>query len=89
MGIPCESLACIEADNQSVLTSTTIPDSTLKKKSQNIAYHMVREGVARDEWRIAYVNTHDSQADLLTKQLPADEKRRVFMMNLIHYIYRT
>ena len=58
-----------------MLANTTIPDSTLKKKSQSIAYHFVREGVARDEWRTSYVNIHDNEADLLTKQLPHGEKR--------------
>ena len=43
MGIPCEDPVLIEADNQSVLANTTIPDSVLKKKSQSIAYHMIRE----------------------------------------------
>ena len=61
-------------NNQSVLANTTIPDSTLKKKSQSIAYHFVREGAARDEWRTAYVNTNDNESDLLTKPLP-DGKR--------------
>ena len=89
MGIPCDGPAYIEADNQSVLANTTIPDSTLKKKSQSIAYHMVREGVARDEWRTAYVNTKDNEADLLTKQLPSGPKRKGFIMNLIHHIFRT
>ena len=89
MGIPCESPAYIEADNQSVLCNTTIPDSTLKKKSQSIAYHMVREGVARGEWRTCYVSTHDNEADLLTKQLPSGEKRRRFVMSLIHHIFRS
>jgi hypothetical protein len=49
----------IIGDNQSVLANTTEPDSTLKKKSQSIAYHVVREGVAKDEWRTRYVNTHE------------------------------
>ena len=89
MGIHCNGPAYIKADNQSVLVNTTIPDSTLKKKSQSIAYHMVREGVARDEWRLTYVNTHDNDADLLTKQLPAGPKRKGFVMNLIHHIFRT
>ena len=89
MAIPCDEPAYIEAHNQSVLCNTTIPDSTLKKKNQSIAYHMVREGVARDEWRTTYVNTHDNEADLLTKQLPSGEKRRGFVMNLIHHIYRS
>ena len=48
MGIPVEGPTCIYGDNQPVLAYTTIPDSTLKKKSQSIAYHFVREGAARD-----------------------------------------
>ena len=89
MGIPCKGPAYIYADNQSVLANTTIPDSTLKKKSQSIAYHMVREGVARDEWRTCYVNTHDNEADLLTKPLPSGEKRKGFVRRLLHWIFRS
>ena len=89
MGIPCEGPAYIEADNQSDLANTTIPDSTLKKESQSIAYHMVREGVARDEWRTCYGNTHDNEADLLTKPLPSGEKRKGFVRRLLHWIFRS
>ena len=49
MGIPLDGPTYIYGDNQSVLANTTIPDSTLKKKSQSIAYHFVRERAARDE----------------------------------------
>lgn len=87
MGIPCDEPTFIQGDNQSVLANTTIPDSTLKKKSQSIAYHFVREGVARDEWRTTYVNTHDNEADLLTKTLPSGKKRRGFIRNLLHHIF--
>ena len=86
MGIPVEGPTCIYGDNQSVLANTTIPDSTLKKKSQSIVYHYVREGVARDEWRTSYVNTHDNEADLLTKQQLHGEKRKGFVSNLLHHI---
>ena len=89
MGIPCEGPSHIYGDNQSVLANTTVPESTLKKKSQSIAYHFVREGSARDEWRTAYVNTHENEADLLTKLLPCGEKRKGFVRNLIHHIYQT
>jgi hypothetical protein len=51
MGIPVLGPTYIQGDNQSVLANTTIPESTLKKKNQSIAYHFVREGVARGEWR--------------------------------------
>ena len=89
MGIPCEGPAYIHGDNQSVLASCGIPDSVLKKKSQSIAYHFVREGAARDEWRTSYVNTHDNEADLLTKLLPSGEKRKGFVAKLLHHIFRT
>jgi hypothetical protein len=88
MGIPCEGPAYNFGDNQSMLYNTSIPDSTLKKKSQSIAYHLVHDGAARDEWRTAYVNTHgDNEADLLTKCLPAGAKRKGFIRNIIHHIF--
>ena len=87
MGILCTSPAFIFGDNQSVLANTTIPDSTLKKKSQSIAYHFFREGAARDEWRTTYVNTHLNPADLLTKTLPSGEKRTNFVWMILHYIF--
>ena len=89
MGIPCEGLAYISGDNQSVLENMTILYSTLNKKSQNIAYHFIREGAARDEWRTSYVNTHDNEADLLTKIIPSSEKWKVFVLNLLHHIFQT
>ena len=87
MGVPVEGPACVYGDNQSVLANATIPDSTLKKKSQSIACHFVREGAARDEWRTAYVNTNENEADLLTKQLPSGEKRRGFIRRMLHHIF--
>ena len=87
MGIPCEAPTFIFGDNQSVLCNTSIPDSTLKKKSNSIAYHFVREGCARDEWRTAYVNTHLNPADLLTKPLKAGEKRSSFVRMILHHIF--
>ena len=89
MGIPCDGPSYIFGDNQSVLHNTTSPDSTLKKKSQSIAYHFVREGSARDEWRTTYINTHDNPSDLLTKVLPAGEKRRRFVRMILHHIFGT
>ena len=87
MGIPVNGPAYISGDNQSVLANTTNPDSTLKKKSQSIAYHFVGEGVARGEWRTAYVSTHENEADLLTKTLPDGGKRRGFVNNLLHHVF--
>jgi hypothetical protein len=88
MEIPVSDPCYVCGDNQEVLANTTEPGSTLKKKSLNIAYHFVREGVANDEWRTTYGSTHENEADLLTKLLPAGEKRRGFVRNLLHHIYR-
>ena len=86
MGIPCTGPTFVYGDNKSVLFNTTIPDSTLKKKSQSITYHFVREGAAWDEWHMAYVNTHENPADLLTKPLPSGEKRNSFIRMVFHHI---
>lgn len=86
MGIPCTSPTFVYRDNKSVLYNATIPDSTLKKKSQSITYHFVREGAARDEWHTAYMNTHENPADLLTKPLPSGEKQNGFIHLVLHHI---
>ena len=87
LGIPVEGPAYVFGDNKSVLYNSSIPDSILKKKSQSLSYHFVREGSARDEWRIAYVNTHENPSDLLTKPLPDGEKRRRFVRMILHHIF--
>ena len=87
MGIPCEDPAYVFGDNQSVLANTTVPKSTLKKKSQSICYHFAREGSAQDEWRTAYVNTHQNPSDLLSKPIPNGQKRRGFVCMVLHHIY--
>ena len=56
----------------------TMPGSTLKKKNNAIAYHHVREGVARDEY--------ENVADLLTKPL-SGPKRWKFVRMVLHHIY--
>ncbi len=73
-------------DNQSVLANTTAPDSTLKKKSNAIAYHFIREGCARVEWRTTYINTDKNVADLLTKPLAGPKRTRFVWMLLHHYV---
>jgi hypothetical protein len=86
MGIPVEEPTYIFGDNQSVLANTSAPESTLKKKSNAIAYHFVREGCARNEWRTAYINTHENPADMMTKPLPSGEKRWKFVRMLLHHL---
>jgi hypothetical protein len=49
-GIAVNEPMFVFGDNQSVLANMTAPASTLKKKSNAIAYHFVRLSCARDEW---------------------------------------
>ena len=86
MGIPVDMPTYIFGDNQSVLANTSHPHSTLKKKSSSIAFHYVREGVAKNEWCTTYLNTHLNPSDLLTKSLPGGEKRARFTAYLLHYL---
>lgn len=88
MGIPVDEATYIFGDNRSVLANTTNPGSTLKKKCAAIAYHLVREGVARKEWITAWISTHDNIADLLTKPMAAGEKRNGFVRQILQHIFR-
>ena len=63
-----------------------MPHSTLKKKSSSIAYHYVRGGCAKDEWRTTYINTHNNPSDMLTKSLVGGEKRTLFTSYVLYYI---
>ena len=86
MRIPCEGPTYIYANNKSVLSKATFLDSTLSKKLNCIACHFVREVCPRDEWRTAYINTHESLTDLLTKTLPSGEKRTNFANLVLYYV---
>ena len=74
-GIPIDGPANVFCDNKSVVTNSTIPDSTLKKKHNSIAYHRVREAVATGTLRIAKVLSKSNNADLLTKPLSGPDLR--------------
>ena len=73
-----------------MLSNTSKPHSTLKKKSSSIAFHFVREGAARNEWRTTYLNTNLNPADIIctTKSLPSSsgEKRSRFTSYFLHYV---
>ena len=84
-GIPVDGPAFIFGDNQSVLANTSVPSSTLKKKSQSVAFHFLREGCARDEWRTSYIHTSVNMADLSMKPLSGN-KRWGFVRKLLHHI---
>ena len=80
MGVPIDGPAYVMGDNQSVLCNTSMPESTLKKKSNSIAYHFVREGVTRGEWVTGYIKTDVNIADVLTKPLPGPRRKELLKL---------
>ena len=87
MGVPIDGPTYMYGDNMSVLHNTQKPESTLKKKSNSIAYHFVRECVARGEVLTGYVNTKSNYADLMTKTLPSGDLRTNLVGGLMWDIY--
>ena len=85
MEIPVDLPTYVFGDNQSVLENTMFPHSKLRKKSSSIAFHFVREGVAKTEWKTTYLNTHLNPSDMLTKYLPGGSKRTRFTAYVLHY----
>jgi hypothetical protein len=67
MGIPIKGPTSVKCDNMSVVHNTTAPESILKKKSNAIPYHFVREAVAANVILISYETSETNLADILTK----------------------
>ena len=87
MEIPVTNPAFVYGDNQSVLWNTSVPDSTLKKKSSSVAYHFVREGVAKCEWMTGYINTSVNPSDIMTKMVTNREERKRKIRMMLYDIY--
>ena len=46
-GVPVEGVTHVFCKNQSVFMNVSVPESTLSKKNNTVAYHKVREAVAQ------------------------------------------
>jgi hypothetical protein len=56
-------------DNQSVVTSSTLPHSVLKKRHNLLSYHRVREAIAAGIMKFFHMPGTENPSDILTKQL--------------------
>jgi len=74
MGVEISGPSYIYGDNISVIHNTQRPESTLKKKSNSICYHAIRESVAMGESLTGHVKTADNPADLATKIMANGQK---------------
>jgi len=86
LGIPIHGPTSFYIDNQSVLKNISIPQSAMKRESNLIAYHYVREATAGAEILPGYINTDKNLADGQTKSIPSGQKRKYihgrFLLNL-------
>ncbi len=82
ISVPIHGPANVFCGHKSVVTNSTIPTSTLKKKHNSIAYHRVREAVAGGILRIAKVASKQNLADLLTKPLGGHDLKTMIQMIL-------
>ena len=73
MGVPIEKSSWLLGDNQSVITQSTVPSSTLSKRHNALAYHRMRWAVAAKIIKFVKVDTLDNVADPLTKYLGYSE----------------
>jgi hypothetical protein len=87
MGIPIDGTSFVYGDNMSVLHNMSNPESTPKKKSNSVAYHLVRESIAMDEMRAGYINTDENYGDLITKALSRGERRENLLRGVTWDIY--
>jgi len=78
MGVAIDGPTNVFCDNEAVVKNTTMPESTLKKKHNSIAYHRVREALAARIVRIAKEDGETNLADGLTKCLPGPRLKDIF-----------
>ena len=86
MGVEIDGPIYIYGDNQSVINNTSKPESVLKKKSNLICYHFVREAIAMKECLTTHIPTLRNFADMLTKVLYG-KKRKDLVHGVLHFIY--
>ena len=86
MGIPFSDTCFVYGDNKSVLYSSTLPESTLNKKSNSIAYHTVKKVFATGECLTGYEPTGTNVSDLLTNPVPDGKRRTRLVRGAVYYI---
>jgi hypothetical protein len=74
----------VYGDNMYAVHNTQGPASILKKKSNSICYHAVRESAAMVESIIGHVPSVDNPTDICTKVSPGGQKRNHLIRLLLH-----
>jgi hypothetical protein len=84
MGVTLSGSPYFYGGNMYVVHNTQRPESFLKKKSNSICYHTLRESAAMGESIIGHVTSVDNPADNYTKVLPGGQKQNHLIRLLLH-----
>ena len=87
MGVKISGATYVYGDNMSVIHNTQKPESTLKKKSNSICYHAIRESVAMGESVTGHISSKENCADLASKLVPSGQLREHLVSKLLYDIY--
>jgi len=63
LGVPVKGATLLFGDNESMVKNVTLPQSTLKKRHNAIAYHKVRQAVAAGFVGIVHCRSEHNLAD--------------------------
>ena len=67
LGAPITTKSSLFGDNRSVVTSATLPDSTLTRRHNILAFHRVREAIAAKLMAFYWIQSAYSLSDMLSK----------------------
>jgi hypothetical protein len=67
LGVPVNARSYMFGDNQSVVTNSTIPHSSLHKRHNALAYHRVREMIAAKVLGYYWIDGKNNPADIVSK----------------------
>ena len=67
LGAPIYSKSYLFGDSRSVVTSATLPHSTLTKHHNNLAFHRVREAIAAKIKAFYWIQSAYNLSDMLSK----------------------
>jgi hypothetical protein len=84
IGVAFSGPIYVYGDNMSVVHNTQRPEYVLKKKSNTICYHAVRESASMGESTIGHVPSVENPADICTKVVPGGQKRNHLIHLLMH-----
>ena len=77
LGVPIRSISYMFEDNRSVVTSATLPHSTLSKRDNILAFHQVREAIATKIIAFHWIKSEYNLSDMLSKHW---EHNKIFPM---------